>query len=260
MTESAARLLPNIRRLFIPDPGQVICDVDLAGADAQVVAWEADDEDLKEAFRKGLKLHKKNAVDMWGDRFTKLEETSHEYSRLYDEIKKGVHAANYLVSARTLAITLGWTISDASAFLDRWFSLHPGIRDWHKRTAQSLETSRSVTNRFGFRIYYFDRIDSVLAEAVAWLPQSTIAHTCFKGALQVKHHLPWVQFLIQVHDSLVFQIPKKRLADILLVQRHLLNTIPYPDPLTIQWGLAVSTKSWGDCEKIEWETASTLKL
>lgn len=260
MAENVARLLPNIRRLFIPDPGHIILDCDLSGADAQVVAWEAEDEDLKDAFRKGLKLHKKNAADMWGEKFTKLTEGTHEYDRLYDEIKKGVHAANYLVSARTLAITLGWTIREAETFLDRWFSLHPGIRNWHDRTARSLETSRSVTNRFGFRIFYFDRIDNVLSEAVAWLPQSTIAHTCFRGALQVRDHLPWVRILIQVHDSLVMQIPRKRLSDILLVQQHLLNTIPYPDPLTIQWGLALSPKSWGDIQKFSWEEAATLKL
>ena len=39
--------LPNIRKIFIPDPVYILIDSDLAGADAQVVAWEADDEDLK---------------------------------------------------------------------------------------------------------------------------------------------------------------------------------------------------------------------
>lgn len=256
-----APLLPNIRKLFIPDPGYLIADCDLAGADAQVVAWEAEDEDLKDAFRKGLKVHVKNATDVWGDKFSKLDPKTPAYERLYHEIKTGVHATNYLSSARNLAITLGWTIQQAEAFQRRWLGLHPGIRNvFHKRIKDELERSRSVTNAFGFRIIYFDRIESVFSEAVAWKPQSTVAITCNRGALQVREALPWVQILLQVHDSLVLQFPKKKLCDVELIQRHLLNPVPYKDPLVIQWGLAVSAKSWGDCEKVDWQKARELRL
>ena len=49
--------LPNVRRTIIPDPGYTIVDADLAGADAQVVAWEAGDEKLKSAFSAGAAIH-----------------------------------------------------------------------------------------------------------------------------------------------------------------------------------------------------------
>ena len=39
--------LPQIRKFFVPDPGKILFDVDLAGADAQIVAWEANDEPLR---------------------------------------------------------------------------------------------------------------------------------------------------------------------------------------------------------------------
>ena len=60
--------LPNIRKFFIPDPGMIIAECDLSGADAQVVAWEAGDEELKTAFRQGLKIHIKNCRDMFPDK------------------------------------------------------------------------------------------------------------------------------------------------------------------------------------------------
>ena len=52
---------------------------------------------------------------------------------------------------------------------------------------------------------------------------------------------------MQVHDSIIFQIPikhKKQLYDI----KDMLNslTVPYPDPLNIPWSVDFSTKSWGD--------------
>ncbi len=246
--------LPNIRRLFIPDPGYVICDADLSGADAQVVAWEADDEDLKDAFRKGLKLHVKNATDMWGDKYTNA--SSVDQAKMYRGVKVGVHLTNYGGSARTLAITQGWTIVEGKRFQKDWFALHPGILTWHDRVSESLASpSRSVSNKFGFHFPFFDRISNCFTEALAVVPQSTVATSCFLGALQVGEALSWVQLLLQVHDSLVFQIPKSRVPDLPLVRKHLLNEVPYDDPLIIPWDLAISDRSWGDCKKIEWENA-----
>ena len=253
-------LLPNIRRLFVPDPGYVLLDCDLAGADAQVVAWEANDEDLKEAFRKGLKVHHKNAADMWGEAYTSLAADDPRKAKRYYEIKRAVHGTNYLSTPKNIAAILNWTVGEATDFQRKWFSLHPGIKAWHNRIRESLERSRSVTNAYGFTRTYFDRVDSILPEAVAWNPQSTVAITCFKGALSLRENLPWVEILIQVHDSLVMQIPLSRIGDVLLVRRHLLNTIPYPDPLVIQWGLSLSPTSWGDVKELKWEEAADLKL
>lgn len=252
--------LPNIRRMLVPDPGYIILDCDLAGADAQVVAWEAEDEDLKAAFRAGLKVHVKNATDIWGSKFTSLAPSSPQWDLLYDQTKRAVHGTNYIGSARTISITLGWPLNVTEQFQRRWFALHPGISRWHDRVRLGLETSRSVSNRFGFVRHYFERVTDVLPEAVAWGPQSTVAITCRRGAFQLEDHLPWVQILLDVHDSLVLQIPRRRIADVELIRRHLLNPIPYDDPLTIQWGLALSPVSWGDVQKMSWEEAATMKF
>jgi DNA polymerase I-like protein with 3'-5' exonuclease and polymerase domains len=261
MAQKPELILPNIRRLFIPDPGMVICDVDLAGADAQVVAWEAEDEDLKDAFRKGLKVHKKNAADMWGERFTSLDENSAKYKQMYKSIKSGVHGTNYGATARTVAITQGWSEYEAREFQSRWFKLHPGILRWHQRVKNQLAGTRCVVNAYGFKRPYFDRIDSCFTEALAWTPKSTVAITCFKGAINVRKTLPWVQMLLQVHDSCVFQIPEARVRDLPLVRRALLNPVPYPsDPLTIPWGLSLSSKSWGDVKDVKWEETADLRL
>lgn len=244
-------LLPNIRELFIPDPGMIIAEADLSGADAQVVAWEAQDEDLKSAFKAGLKVHHKNAADMWGAKYT--EATEQQQKRLYKQIKQGVHSTNYLVSHKSMATILGWSQSEAENFQLKWFRLHPGIKGWHKRTLESLQTTRTISNQFGYRCPFFDRIDNSLTDAVAWVPQSTVAIVCFRGALQLRDRLPWVQILLQVHDSLVFQFPRNKIGEMAAVREALQVVVPYPDPLTIPWELKVSAKSWGKCKEIGWE-------
>lgn len=242
--------LPNIRKLFIPDPGMLICDADLSGADAQVVAWEAEDEDLKAAFRAGLDVHAKNAADLFGSRFTNLEPKSPMWKKLRQQCKHAVHGTNYGGSPRALNQHPGiaWPVAECARFQARWFELHPGIKRWHQRVEGELQTRRSVVNRFGFRHTFFDRPDSVFPEALAYVPQSTVAIVCFKGALAVEAAHPWVEFLIQVHDSLVFQIPLSRRDELPSVLRTLHVPIPYNDPLTISWSIKTSEKSWGDCE------------
>jgi hypothetical protein len=248
--------LPNIRKIFIPDHGKVIVDADLAGADAQVVAWEANDSDLKAAFRAGVSVHLKNGEDMFGERFTKAlghhKDPGTPKGVMYDALKRSVHLTNYLGSPHGMHLNpnIRWPMSECTSFQERWFRLHPGIRDWHERVKGSIYRSRSVRNQFGYRIVYFDRIDAVLPQGVAWGPQSTVAEVCFRGALQIRK-LPWVEILLQVHDSVVFQLPTHRWGEastLDTLRDHLTVPVPYPDPLLIQWSINGSPTSWGDCK------------
>lgn len=243
--------LPNIRKLFIPAPGYFIFEADLSGADAQVVAWEADDADLKDAFRRGLKLHIKNARDVfpsetegWSDEA--LKATDHP-GGIYHNCKRAVHGTNYGGSARAIAIATGWLVAEAERFQRTWFGLHPGIKDWHDRTAAELASNRSVRNKFGYRITYFDRVDGLLPEALAWVPQSTVAINCNRGIRQVGENVPCVEWLLQVHDSGVGQIPLPRRDALDALREHLRVVVPYDDPLEIPWNITTSKNSWGDC-------------
>lgn len=244
-------VLPNVRKLLIPDPDYTIFEADLAGADAQVVAWEAEDDDLKAAFRSGLDVHSKNAEDILGSRFTQLPEGSHARYKARQQNKVAVHLTNYGGTARTLAVSQGWTVHDADHFQRKWFSLHPGIKNrFHGRVESALQSNRTIRNKYGFRRVFFDRPDACFAEALAWIPQSTVAITTYLGAFALKEAFPQVEILLQVHDSLVFQFPTQGCPKLREILSALRVVTPYDDPLVIPWGLSSSTKSWGECEKV----------
>jgi len=239
--------LPNVREFFIPDPGYTIAEVDLSGADAQVVAWDAGDEDLKAAFRSGIKIHKHNAIAMFG----KEEATK---KTVIQETKVAVHLTNYVGSpkAMMMASTIHWSQAKCAEFQQRWFALHPAIKAWHERIHIQLQETRTVSNKFGFRMVYFDRPEKLLPQGLAWICQSTVAICCNHGALALDDHCKWVELLLQVHDSIVFQF-KTRNKDCLTEVKELIhNTISYDDPLTIPWTLKTSTRSWGHAEDTVW--------
>lgn len=248
-------ILPNVRKLFIPDKGYVIFDADLKGADGQVVAWESDDKEMKRWLRDGTDMHVIHCAETGGEPIIlTLNPESYQYYKLRQSYKHATHGVHYIASAMALHKhgSIQWSIPKAEAYIRNYYKRHPGLRDWHDRIRFDLQSTRTIYNRFGYRIVYFDRIDTVLPQAVAWGPQSTVALTCFKGALQLQKAMPFVEILLQVHDSLVFQVPFRHAERYDDFRRYLSVEVPYPnDPLIIPWGLAKSEVSWGDCKKVE---------
>lgn len=238
--------LPNVKKVFISDPNYIIIDCDLAQADAQVVAWEADDNELKDIFRDPTAdLHNENSVTIFG----RVNKRNRQLA------KGGVHAVNYDVRARTLAKALGITVHEADRFIRIWFEAHPNIRVWQYRIRDQLALTRRVENKFGNFRYYFDRVDTLLSQALAWIPQSTVALVISRGLVNIHNNLPLVQPLMQVHDSLVMQVHKAHYYKMLpLIKKNLEISIPYSDPLIIPVGIDVSAESCGAVREVSWET------
>ena len=251
--------------MFIPDPGYLICDVDLDRADLQIVVWEADDPDLKRRLREGVDVHLTNGFDLFDIPGPPEEELKVVHPR-YDEhchtwsyerkfSKRFIHGTNYLGSAPTMAKNCHIPVPQSRLLQDRWFTLHPGIKDWHQRVRSDILTRGEVRNPFGFRRPYFDRPDSILTEAVAWVPQSTVAIVINKAWLNLAYSLgKYIDILLQNHDSLVFQVHATEFVHLLPeIHEHFLIPVPYSDPLTIPVGMKVSRKSWGETRAIPWD-------
>lgn len=243
---------PNVKELFRPDPGFILWDADLEQADAQIVAWESDDDILKEIFRDpNLDLHTENAKMIFGS----CPEKSHPNRK---KAKAGCHAVNYGVKARTLAKTLGITVMEAEAFIKKWFEIHPGIKEWHRRTEQQMRGRGYIENAFGNRKYFFGDTNgpTALSEALAWVPQSTVG-LIINRAWEILDKQPETkcQVLLQVHDSLVGQWRRSEFNQEALdiLKGAMLREVPYNDPLVIGSSIEVSSHSWGRIAGLSWD-------
>lgn len=250
---------PNIRSIFIPDPGYIFFDGDLDRADLQVVVWESGDEMLKAALRMGADMHTMNAFVLEGKEPPPLEELVETHPRYWDHrgpkkmlrefAKIFVHGTNYVGQPRTMAAHTGRTIHEVDRAQKIWFGAHPGIKQWHDRVKLQVSKHRFIENRFGYRWYIFDRIDSIIPEAVAWIPQSTVSIVINRIWINFYEQLPEVQVLLQVHDNLAGQLPANHRTDLepkMLAASKIV--VPYEDPLVIPFSLKFSEQSWGDCE------------
>lgn len=238
--------MPNLRKMLLPDPGHVIMDWDLERADLQVVVWEADDAEMKQLLRENLDFHTENAKIMFG------KASGHVLDSERDLAKRWVHLTHYGGSPWTAARSCGITVHQAESMRKRYFLARPGIPRWHARIWHDLQTTKTVRNAFGFKMFFFDRIDELLPEALGWIPQSTVAIVINTGLLNLDEALyPTVQPLMQVHDSLVMQT-RKEIAHAMVpkIKKCLEVVVPYPDPLVIPVSGKWSEVSLGDCKAI----------
>lgn len=270
--------LPNLRSMFGPDPGFTFFDLDLDRADLQVMAWDADEPLLKEVCRRKVDVHLLNVYILDGKEPPPLEELVETHPKYPDHrgprkhkrefAKVFCHATDYLGKARTVAAHTGRTVHEIESAQKIYLGNYRGIKKWQDKVIEQVRRHHFVQNAFGYRWYIFDRIDeSVMPEAVAWIPQSTVSiviNRIWMNVFQDKPENEWdlstdnlyhlllhpkaIQVLLQVHDSLAGQFPTHLKYQCAARLQELSNiTVPYDDPLIIPTGLATSDLSWGDC-------------
>jgi DNA polymerase-1 len=236
-------LLPNVRQMFVPDEGYTFFDLDLERADLHVVVWEANDREFKDVLRESPDIHMENAKVLFGPNATKLHR---EFAKVF------CHGTNYGGSPRTMAVHVGVTVHEAEKMQTKWFSAHPGIKQWHIRTAREVSNGATIRNKFGYQKHFFDRPSEILNEALAWVPQSTVACVINRAWMNIFNHLPFAQqglggVLLQVHDSLAGQFPTDHSELVEAIRNESLISVPYDDPLKIPVNIKISQLSWGDC-------------
>ena len=253
--------LPNPRALFIPPPNHILLEADLAGADAQVTAHECGGR-FRSDFFSGVKMHVATMQRFFPSLAEKQEP---EYTRC----KNFMYGTIYGGKPPTIAAESGAPLSIVRAFQPWLFSRYPEILTWQRAKTAELFRTGGVGNAFGYRVYYFSRLDSVVPEALNWVPSSTVAEVCFRGIKAVRRAalsgvLPALApsgyfsgALLQVHDSALFTFPTSCWPQYAIAIRDLLHsiTVPYEsDPLTIPWTMKASARSWAHVEPVDWDS------
>ncbi len=235
--------LPNVRKLFIPELGFEVADMDLSSADLRIVVEESDETEMRQLLDAGLDPYTEIAKEFYND------STITKKDPRRDKFKRFAHGTHYLGTPKGLAQRIGLSVAECTRTQAWYFGRFRKIKDWHERLCDGLRLKHSVQNAFGYRRFYFDRIDGTLYnEAAAWIPQSTIGLVINKAWDQIRTAEPEIKVSLQVHDSLTMQYPADRAEYFRGRLRELSRVIvPYPVPLVIPTGFKFSTTSWGDC-------------
>ena len=131
--------------------------------------------------------------------------------------KKLGHGTNYYGTPRTMAKHAHVPTKIIEDFQDRYFGQFPVIKAWHNWTINEIATHGTLTTPFGRRRMFFGRGNdaSTWRKAIAYVPQSMTGEQIDRGLLQIWRRFREVQLLNQVHDSILFQLPFRRHAELI---------------------------------------------
>jgi DNA polymerase I-like protein with 3'-5' exonuclease and polymerase domains/uracil-DNA glycosylase len=244
--------LPNIRKLFICDDEMEYFDIDLDSADARIVVKESGCVKMQKWFDEGKKPYVEVAKEYFQDPSITKEHDA------YKAFKVICHGTNYGGGAGEISQRMPKSAKVADlteariTAIQKWYleDMFPEIADWQKRVEDSVRTKRYVENVFGYRIWFFDRMEgTIFKQAIAAIPQSTVACLINRGYRNIFENEPNIKILLQVHDSLAGQYPiadREHCLDKII--RHCSTPLPYSSgPLVIPVGVKTSTLSWGHC-------------
>ncbi len=236
--------LPNVRNLFIPDPGNEYFDIDLAAADLRIVVWESDCKEMKAMIHAGLDPYTEIAKEFYHDQSIAKKDPRRKLFKAF------AHGTNYLGTAKGLADRLGLSVREAEKTQKWYFGKFPEIQNWQENIKNQVLTRRMVQNIFGYRFYIFQKLEgTIMNQVIAWIPQSTVGCLINRIYVNIHNNLKGVDIQLQVHDSLAGQYP---IAEAEWYRKRIIEeaqiVLPYDDPVVIPVGIKYSRKSWGDCE------------
>ncbi len=200
----------KIRKFAISsDPNEVLVQIDLKQAESRYVAYEAPEPKLIEMLESGRDVHSYVASGI----FKKAEEMVNKNERQLG--KKSGHAANYGVGPRTFAeaclVEMGIVLTEQEArrIIDGYYQVFPGIRRRQANIQAEVRKTRCLTTPIGRVRHFYGRMnDQLFREAYAHSPQSVIPDITNHLMLYLDKKFPWIKWLLQVHDSLLMQVPR----------------------------------------------------
>lgn len=206
----------EIRRAFIPSEGNLMYACDYSQIELRVLASMADETAMIEAFKTKLDIHTKTAMDVFG---VNADQVTSAMRRQAKAVNFGII---YGISDFGLAAQLGTDRKSAQKFINAYLNSYPNIQRYmddtvfeaqrqgyvetlfkRRREIPELFDKSYQVREFGKRAAMNAPIQGTAADIIK-LAMIAVAKVISEKQLKTK-------MILQVHDELVFDVPKDEL-------------------------------------------------
>jgi len=239
----------QIRQAFVPDTGHVFLSADYSQMELRILAHFSEDPTLLKAFQDQVDIHRQTAGVVFG---IHPELVSADMRRQAKVVNFGII---YGMSGFGLAKQLGVSNRMANEFIQRYFAKYSRVKAYLEEILKQARERGWVTTLLGRRrqtpqINSSNRIVRQEAErsAINTPLQGTAADIIKKAMLEVESAMRGMglsgPMLLQIHDELLFEVPRAELADTArLVRRVMEGVVRLKVPLTVDLRVG---KNWGE--------------
>jgi DNA polymerase I-like protein with 3'-5' exonuclease and polymerase domains len=249
----------NFRDAIVAPKGWYLIGFDYKNQELRVIAGEAQEPALLEAFARGDDVHKLTASFMTGKPVAELTDKDRQ-----DFGKVMNFALSYQMGVRGLADRLGVSNDEAQSLFDRYFGIYTRIKAYMDRTVASSKSLGYITTRFGriVRIWEYESSERYIYAAGERLAGNApiqgagtgdypkIAMVRAHAALKQAGKLETIRMCMNMHDALYFYVR----SDVppAEVIRILEPAVVFPvegwPPIEVEWSAGWR---WGSMQDLE---------
>ena len=229
----------EIRKAFLPSEGNILFACDYSQIELRVLAHMANETSLIDAFINGIDIHTKTAMDVFG-----LSEEN-----INSNVRRQAKAVNfgiiYGISDFGLAAQIGTDRYTAKAFIERYLKTYSGIKGYMDSTIAYCQENGYVETLFKRRRWIPEikasqyQVREFGKRAAMNAPIQGTAADIIKIAMIKIHKILKdsnlnTRMLIQVHDELVFDVPKNELEQVKkLIEETMIHAVELKVPMNV---------------------------
>ncbi|HMJ03444.1 MAG TPA: DNA polymerase I [Conexibacter sp.] len=233
----------EIRACFVPEPGSVLISADYSQVELRVLAHIADEEVLKDIFRRGEDVHTATAAAILNVPQDRLDAGSRSKAKMVN------YGIVYGLSAFGLSDRLGISREEAQEFIDRYLEGFPAVQAFIASTIEQATDSGYVSTLMGRRrqipeLRARNRQVRQLGErlAVNTVIQGTAADVIKVAMVRAEAALHdaglTTRLVLQIHDELLFEGPAgEATAAQEIVCREMVAALELDPPLVVDCGV-----------------------
>lgn len=200
-----------IRKAFIPEDNSVILSSDYSQIELRVFAHLSGVNDLINAFKEGVDIHTKTAMDIFK---VPMEGVTKNMRRQAKAVNFGIL---YGISSYGLAEDIGIPVKEAKEFINKYFETYPGVKDYmdkeideakrngyvktimnRKRVIEELKSSNYMVRSMGERMALNTPVQGSASDI---LKKAMVEINNIFEKENIKSKM-----LLQVHDELIFNV------------------------------------------------------
>jgi len=219
----------EIRKAFVASGDNLLLSADYSQIELRILAHVTGDPELVRAFENGEDIHAHTASTLFG-----VDE-----SQVTPEMRRSAKTVNFAViygmTDYGLARALGISSHEAKEFIDKYFQKFPGVRRFTEETIEQARRNGFVTTPIMGRRRYIRDINSSNRNARAFAERAAVnmpiqgaAADVIKIAMidihrAVEDRKLAAKMVLQVHDELVFEVPKDDVQNSALIVKRLME-------------------------------------
>lgn len=249
ITRTERNVVPAIRTLFKPSPGNVIVAADYSQAELRCIARFSQDPELLSIYRDtNRSLHKETASAFYGPNYTKDQ---------YVKSKNINFGVCYGQSAFSFSQMYFMDQKEAQSYINNWFIKFPKVQEWIEDTHRIIYNENYLVNPIGRKRRFYlitdENLGDTQREGVNFLPQSTASEFTFEAVCILND--AGVPIVNTVYDSIIADVPQKDAMEVAILMKETMERQPAEmlgwDDIPFVVDISMSDKSWGQVEEIE---------